>query len=65
MILKSYSLQNKNFIMGDIILFYGKNDGLKKKEISKIIYLNKDSNIINYDEKEVLNNQEIFFKKRI
>ena len=61
MILKSYSLQNKNFIMGDIILFYGKNDGLKKKEISKIIYLNKDSNIINYDEKEVLNNQEIFF----
>jgi len=61
MILKSYSLQNKNFIMGDIILFYGKNDGLKKKEISKIIYLNKDSNIINYDEKEVLDNQEIFF----
>ena len=61
MILKSYSLQNKIFKMGDIILFYGKNEGLKKEEILKIVYSNKDCNITNYDEKEFLDNRENFF----
>ena len=61
MILKSYSLQNKIFKMGDVILFYGKNEGLKKEEISKIVYSNKDCNITNYDEKEFLDNRENFF----
>ena len=41
MILKAYSLGKSIFKIGDVVLFYGKNDGLKKEEILKIISLNK------------------------
>ena len=61
MIIKSYSLQNKIFKIGNIILFYGKNEGLKKEEISKIINSNKDCSVTNYDEKEILDNNQNFF----
>ena len=48
---------NKN----NIILFYGQNEGGKKEEISKILSLNDDKSLFSYDEKEILENIEIFY----
>jgi len=61
MILKAYSLGKSIFKIGDVVLFYGKNDGLKKEEILKIISLNKNANVTNYDEKQILDDQDNFF----
>ncbi len=60
MILKFFELNNISLKKNKIFLFYGKNEGLKKEIISKII-INKDV-ISNYDEKEILDNKEYFFE---
>ena len=58
MILKSYEInkinQNKNYF----VLFYGKNEGLKNEALNILI---KD-NVSNYEEKEVLDNTNIFIE---
>ena len=52
MILKSFELDKINLKKNKIILFYGKNEGLKKEFILK---LTKDlSNIQTYEEKEII-----------
>ena len=43
-------------------LFYGKNEGLKKLYISQLSKKNKNDNIIKYEEKEILENEDIFFE---
>ncbi len=61
MILKSFQLDNLNFKKNNLILLYGQNQGAKEEEISKIINKNKDFSVNNFDEKELLNNSEIFY----
>jgi DNA polymerase-3 subunit delta len=60
MILKSYEIPKINLKENNLILFYGKNEGLKVEEISKIISKNPDKEILNYEEKEILENQNNF-----
>jgi len=60
MIKKNYELSNlkQNY---NYFLFYGKNEGLKNETI---INLNsKKKEILNYDEKEILENQNSFIEK--
>jgi DNA polymerase-3 subunit delta len=60
MILKSYEINKVNQSINHLILFYGKNDGLKHEAIE---ILNKDkNNILNYEEKEILDNENNFIE---
>ena len=61
MILKSYETKKIDINKNNIILFYGQNEGSKKEEVSKILTLNKDKSLFSYDEKEILENVEIFY----
>ena len=62
MILKSYEISKVNLKENNLILFYGKNEGLKVEEISKIISKNPDKSILNYEEKEILESQNNFIE---
>jgi DNA polymerase-3 subunit delta len=60
MIYKYYEINKLNSVFNKIILFYGKNDGLKNEAIE---ILNKDkNNISNYEEKEILDNENNFIE---
>ncbi len=61
MIFKFFEINKINFNVNKIILFYGKNRGLKNETISNLI--NSKSNVLNYDEKEILENPQIIFEK--
>ena len=59
MIIKSYELNKLNFDQNKLILFYGKNEGLKNESTNNLLK-NKES-ISRYEEKEILeNNQNIY-----
>ena len=60
MILKSFEIKKINLNVTRLILFYGKNEGLKNEAL-EILIKNKD-NISNYDEKEVLDNENNFIE---
>ena len=61
MIIKSYELDKiKNNL--NFFLFYGKNEGLKNQHIKQLLEKNNNSNVIKYDEKEILENEDIFFE---
>ena len=60
MILKSFEVNKVNLNLYNLFLFYGKNEGFKN-EVTKNILKNK-SNIINYEEKEVLENEDNFIE---
>ena len=58
MIFKSYEINKINQNTNHIILLYGKNEGLKNEALN---ILNKDkNNISNYEEKEILDNENDF-----
>jgi DNA polymerase-3 subunit delta len=60
MILKSYEINKINQNINHVILFYGKNEGLKNEALN---VLNKNrKNISNYEEKEILDNENIFIE---
>ena len=59
MILKSYETSKINTDI-NIILFYGKNDGLKEVSIKEII---KNQTVLNYDQSEIIENQQNFFEE--
>jgi len=60
MILKSYEIKKINQSINHLILFYGKNEGLKNEALN---ILNKDKNdISNYEEKEILNDENNFIE---
>ena len=61
MIVKPYEL-DKIKIDLKFFLFYGKNEGLKKHYINQLLQKNKNSNVIKYDEKEIFENEDIFFE---
>ena len=60
MILKSYEIDKLNKNKANFYLFYGKNDGLKK-ELTEYV-LKEEKNIENHEEKEILNNTEVFIE---
>jgi len=59
MIIKQSELDNKN--INDLILFYGKNDGLKKEKINLLLSKKTDGININFDQEEILKNSQILF----
>jgi len=60
MILKSYEINKINQNINHLILFYGKNEGLKNEALN---ILNKNrKNISNYEEKEILDNENNFIE---
>ena len=61
MILKSYQLKNLDFKKKNLILLYGQNQGAKEEEISKILDKNQEFILKRLDEKDILNNSEIFY----
>ena len=61
MIVKSYELNKiKNNL--NFFLFYGQNEGLKNQHIKQLLEKNNNNNVIKYDEKEILENEDIFFE---
>jgi DNA polymerase-3 subunit delta len=61
MIIKSYELKKLDINKNKYVLFYGANEGAKTEEIKKIISINKNITITNYDEKEILESSENFY----
>ena len=60
MILKSFEINKINLNISNLILFYGKNEGLKNEALNVLI---KDkNNIFNYEEKEILDNENNFIE---
>ena len=60
MIVKSFETNKINFNNSNLLLLYGKNEGLKSYVVKGII---KDkNNIYSYDEKDVLDNLNFFFE---
>lgn len=59
MILKSYETSKINTDI-NLILFYGKNGGLKELSIKEII---KNQTVLNYDQSEIIENQQNFFEE--
>tara|TARA_Y200000002_G_scaffold252801_1_gene209379 strand:+ start:225 stop:1205 length:981 start_codon:yes stop_codon:yes gene_type:complete len=63
MIIKFYELNKINFNQNKLILFYGKNEGLKNNAIENLI---KDKNeILYYDEKIIIENPDNFIENII
>lgn len=62
MILKSYETNKIDLKFNKLILFYGQNQGAKEEEIKKILTTHKDKSLSKYDEKEILDNSEVFFE---
>ncbi len=62
MILKYFEIKKINLEKTKFILFYGKNEGLKKDSINSILNNGKIA-LQQYDEKEVLENQSEFIEK--
>ena len=60
MILKNYELNKINFKKNKIILLYGENEGFKNETIISIF--SKNNEISTYDEKEILDNSQIFLE---
>jgi DNA polymerase-3 subunit delta len=60
MILKSYEIKKIDHNVNHLILFYGKNEGLKNEAIN--ILINDKNKISNYEEKEILDNENNFIE---
>ena len=60
MIIKSFEISKINLNLNNLFLFYGKNEGFKN-EVAKNIIKNKN-NILNYEEKEILENKDNFIE---
>ena len=60
MILKYFETEKINLKKTKLFLLYGKNSGLIKETINKIAFSNGES--FQYDEKEILENEKVFFE---
>ncbi len=60
MIIKYFNLKPDLLKENKIVLFYGNNEGLKNEVISKIT---NNTKLSSYDEREILENSNIFFEK--
>ena len=62
MINKAFETNKINLEINNILLLYGQNDGAKDEEISRIIEKNKTSEILRYNETEILNNDNLIYE---
>ena len=62
MIIKIFEINRKKFDKENFFLIYGENEGLKN-EIIKIIKKNLDGYFENYDESQIISNNEMFYEK--
>ena len=60
MIFKSFEINKINKKINQLILFYGKNQGLKNEALN--ILIKDENNIQNYEEKEILDNENNFIE---
>ena len=60
MIIKFFETNKINLDLNKLILFYGQNEGYKNEVINNLF--NKNNQIYVYDEKEILNDPEIFLE---
>ena len=60
MIIKSYEINKINLEQKKFVLFYGKNEGLKNDSTNNLLK-NKET-ITKYEEKEILENTNIFLE---
>jgi len=60
MIIKLFEIKKINLNTNHLILFYGKNDGLKNESLD--ILIKDKNNISNYDEKQILDNENNFIE---
>ena len=60
MIIKHFELNRINLDKSKIFLFYGKNEWLKKETLQDL--LSNKNKISNYEENEILNNQDNFIE---
>jgi DNA polymerase-3 subunit delta len=60
MIFKSYEIGKINPNINHLILFYGKNEGLKNEALN--ILIKNKNNVSNYEEKEILDNENVFIE---
>jgi len=60
MIIKSFETNKINFNNSNLLLLYGKNEGLKNYVTKDII--KEKNNVFSYDEKEILDNLNFFFE---
>jgi len=60
MIIKSFETNKINFNNSNLLLLYGKNEGLKNYVTQNLI--KKKNNVSSYDEKEILDNLNFFFE---
>ena len=63
MIVKEFEFNKININSYNLYLLHGKNEGSKKETISKIISKNKKIEIQKLDEKQILENQELFLEE--
>ena len=61
MIFKSYEIDKINIKKHSFVLFYGQNEGAKKREIEKLKRKINIEKVIKFDEKEILENDQIFY----
>ena len=62
MIIKTFEIYRKKFDKEKFFLTYGENEGLKN-EIIQYLKKNLNGNIENYDESQIINNNELFYEK--
>ena len=62
MIIKSFEVNKKKFDNQKFFLIYGENEGLKK-EIIHLLKKNFKGNIENYDETQIISDNELFYNK--
>ena len=60
MIIKSFETNKINLKLHKNILLYGKNEGAKNEEIEKLVKKLSHQNVSRYEEKEILNDSELF-----
>ena len=63
MVVKEFEFNKININSYNLYLLHGKNEGSKKEIISKIISKNKKIEIQKLDEKQILENQELFLEE--
>ena len=62
MILKAYEINKINNIKEKYFLFYGENEGFKNQVIKEKFEVNFTNEIYRYDEKDLLDNENLFFE---
>ena len=63
MIAKNSEIDKVNFKKNNIYLFYGKNESLKKEKINLLAKKFENTQLIKYNQNEILDNSNIFFNE--